>query len=477
MKSKVLSLITFLAALCCGAWFQLPQIIGPTLPPVDHPPAMGETEAVSEDSQLTPETVSDQSVAVEPTSEDMIFRVPEDQPTPVIVPDQPENPLLTPVFVSDKPSDVQQSVDDLPGQLYDTPEPDQENDYPIPQNGGEIVQPEPDPTELIPTITPTPKEESGKGSGGGFATVVLVIIIAAAVVVGGYSAYHLYKGRKAEEERKKNENLPYRSKEFGTMVTITSSGPYICSGCKGQGSRDYQEDSYWYGTEIGPERAVCVMIADGMGGMDNGAESSSIAAAKFNNAVPHIETDKDIPSKLWDLSRAINAEIYTVNSRKGMNGGTTLVSAYIIDNRLYWISIGDSRIYLCRDGVLSSVNEEHELESRMYGELLDGKVDLDDIRSTPNRELRKLTSNLGRSEIPLIDQNYSAYHLKCGDKLLLCSDGVSGTLSEQEMLECLESPDPEINCHRIADMIERKNKAHQDNYSAIVIYCATEDGK
>ena len=262
-----------------------------------------------------------------------------------------------------------------------------------------------------------------------------------------------------------------------TTVTFKTSGPYICASCIGQGGRDYQEDSLWFGVDIGSEKAVCVMIADGMGGMDNGAESSKIAADNFNKAAPHIDTEKDIPSKLWELCKQINSEIYNNNSRKGMNGGTTLICVYIIDNRFYWISVGDSRIYLYRDGTLSSVNEEHELESQLYKELLDDELTLSEIRSVPNPELRKLTSNLGRSEIPLIDQNFAPYLLKSGDKILLCSDGVSGTLTEQDLIQCLASPDPEINCKFIAEMIEEKHKPHQDNYSAIVIYCTTEDGK
>ena len=494
MKTKAFILTILMIVLCCCAWFQLPPITGPTIQPPDSPPAAEETEVTGMGDQPTPAAAEEQFVNSKLTPVGAEQQLVAGQQTPDVVEEQQPAGVqpITEGAEEQQPAGVQPiaegAEEQQPAGVQPTPEDaedqqpadvqsgtEQKNDLGVPVNVDGKNPQRPSSEILVPTVLPTPEPPPEKKGGGGFATVILVIICLAAVAVGGYSAYHLYKNRKDGQKNKRNR--PYQSKDFGTSVTITSSGPYICSGCKGQGKRDYQEDSYWYSTEIGPDRAVCVMIADGMGGMDNGAESSSIAAAKFNLAVPHIETDKDIPSKLWDVCRSINNEIYRVNSMKGMNGGTTLVCTYIIANRLYWISIGDSRIYLCRDGVLSSVNEEHELECRMYGELLDGKVDLKVIRETPNRELRKLTSNLGRSEIPLIDQNYSSYQLKSGDKLLLCSDGVSGTLSEQEILWCLESPDPEINCRHIREMIEQKNKPHQDNYSAIVIYCATEDGK
>lgn len=261
-----------------------------------------------------------------------------------------------------------------------------------------------------------------------------------------------------------------------TTAVISRSGPYIAAGCIGQGKRDYQEDSYWIYPESRVGMPFCAVVADGMGGMENGAESSTRAVEKVKAVFPQIKPDKDIPSRLWELSSAVNSEVYTVNTMKSMNGGCTFICVYIYLNRLFWISIGDSRIYLIRDGILNAVNEEHELESRLYAKVLDGDISLEDVRDIAERELRKLTSNIGRETIPLIDQNFIPYKLRQGDKLLLCSDGVSGTLSDAEILECMNSSSPEICTEQIAEMIEMKNKRGQDNYSAVVIYCATEEG-
>ena len=272
--------------------------------------------------------------------------------------------------------------------------------------------------------------------------------------------------------RQKDKNVH----QTGNTALIPHDGIYLFGSCLGPGKRDYQEDSLWHTdpNKIVPGKAICAVICDGMGGMENGAAK---AINGFKARVQRIDNQDDIPSKLWKICHSTNKDVFEMNQRKGLDGGTTLVSVYILENQLYWISVGDSRIYLYRDGMLAALNEEHELENSLYIQMLDGTLDLEDVRETPIRELRKLTSNLGRMEIPLVDQNAKSYRLHKGDKLLLCSDGVSGTLSDYELINCLESHDPEINCDRIAAMIEEKDKKNQDNYSAVVVYCATEEGK
>ncbi len=355
---------------------------------------------------------------------------------------------------------------------------------------GDSLQPQPSEPEMLSDIEGTSgvlntSEENDPASGpetsisgindvfitgrDGRIVIILLIIIAAT----GASAL-TFRRRKTKTV---NETIRIPDADPEKTVRIMKTGPYDCGSCIGQGKRSYQEDSLWYTAQHTPGKPVCAIVADGMGGMDNGAESSAIAKEYFKTHIQNIAADPDIPSKLWEISSSINDEVFTVNSEKNMNGGTTLVCAYIIDNMFYWISIGDSRIYLFRDGILSAVNEEHELETRLYDMLLDGKITLEELRSIPNRELRKLTSHVGRNTVPIIDQNYVPYRLNEGDKILLCSDGVSGSLSENEILSCLEDPDAEADCMKIAEMIEKKDLRGQDNYAAVVISCRAEGGK
>ncbi len=351
------------------------------------------------------------------------------------------------------------------------------------------VIPVPEPTKILPdqviptnTIPFPDKPEDGK-SGSSSVLPILLVLICAVVASSGVLVFISTRGK-----RKKNNKGRRSEHGFGftwDTVSVTDSntailgknGFYHCAGCIGQGKRSYQEDSLWYSQSASLGSAVCAVISDGMGGMENGAESSAIAIDAFKTNVQNIRTDQDIPSALWQISNTANDAVFTRNSEKGMNGGSTLICVFITENMLYWISVGDSRIFLARDGMLASVNQEHELEAQLYNRLADGDLELGDIRETQYKELRKLTSNLGRRTIPLIDQNFIPYRLAKGDKLLLCSDGVSDTLSENELLSCLKDPDPDVNCDRISSMIKAKDKKGQDNFSAIVVSVRTENGK
>ena len=358
------------------------------------------------------------------------------------------------------------------------PEPQELINNPLPPESNEMEfteTPIPTPTAILPTATPIeaqPKKQGTKPGG----------ILAFCILFAAAGAGIFYLGHKGKFSAKKTGTVsgasypPVRTlfSEESTTVVIVKEGAYVIAGCKGQGQRDYQEDALWFSGNVIAGEPVCAVIADGMGGMENGAASSKKTIEAIRSRVEHIQTNRDIPSRLWQICNAVNDEVYTMNSMQDMNGGSTLICIFIVDDQLYWISIGDSRIYLFRDGVLASVNEEHELENRMYKQLLDGEIDLSEIRETPNRNLRKLTSNIGRDTLPLIDQNFIPYRLQKGDKLLLCSDGVSGTLDEVELMKCLEDPHPEVNCDAIRNMVEEKNKKGQDNYSAIVVLVAAE---
>ncbi len=334
---------------------------------------------------------------------------------------------------------------------------------------------EPAPTQIPPT-PPTPTNW--------ILWVVLGVLLCALGAAVGILLKRNLAARKQQKKRKRVTKIPGRTVNGYVMnpsdrkddVRATAVS-YRCADVIGQGKRDYQEDALWYSAASSTGHPICAVIADGMGGMDNGAESSLLAIETIKSYIFQICPDKAIYQQLSEISKAANNAVYNNNSSKDMNGGSTLVMVFINNNNLYWLSIGDSRIYLYRDGMLAAVNEEHELENRMYNGFLKGEIDLQDIREMQDRELRKLTSNLGRRTIPLIDQNFLPYRLHKGDKLLLCSDGVSGTLKDSELLNCLNDANPGTCCQKIAAAVEAKGKKGQDNYSAIVVSIETEDGK
>lgn len=247
---------------------------------------------------------------------------------------------------------------------------------------------------------------------------------------------------------------------------------YDIAECIGQGVRPYQEDSIR--TWNKKKNMICALVADGMGGMQNGAECSQITAETFSKAFGRLSSTDSVPERLESFANAANTLVFQENEKLGVVGGTTLACVCIFGDGLWWISVGDSRIYLLRGDELVMLNSEHELENLLYTAYLTNNISFEDIAFFPSYELRKLTSNLGREKIPYFDQNFSALPLVSGDRILICSDGVSGTLTDDEIRECIRTGDAQECCRLLEDKIIEKNNEHQDNYSAALIICEAE---
>ena len=137
---------------------------------------------------------------------------------------------------------------------------------------------------------------------------------------------------------------------------------------------------------------------------------------------------------------------------------------------MWFACVGDSPLYLLRDQQLNRLNQEHTVCTQRYEEaLLSGSTDPSSARNDP--QSHAVTSFLGREELDQVDCLLRPLPLQAGDVLLLCSDGVSGTLSEETLLACLQQETPEYSCIALEEKIKTRNKPGQDNYTALVIRC------
>ncbi len=150
--------------------------------------------------------------------------------------------------------------------------------------------------------------------------------------------------------------------------------------------------------------------------------------------------------------------------------GTTLVAAAIHQGHLFWISAGDSRLYLYRaaDGSLTPCNEEHNLALQLWREAPADGPTPDWIEDHPQRDA--LISFLGLAEIPEIDRNVRPLALEAGDRLLLCSDGVDGVLSPDELKEGLDA-DPQTAAEGLIARLEGLQRRYQDNATVAILAC------
>lgn len=239
------------------------------------------------------------------------------------------------------------------------------------------------------------------------------------------------------------------------------------------GARKEQQDNYGVVLGVFQEKpALLAVLADGMGGMRNGAEFSRIAVdyhrEHFQNA---LDTKTNPPDILLSLALGANKEANKIYD-EDHPGGTTLISAFFFEDRFYTLSVGDSRIYIFRENALRDrylplqLNREHILGASLDERAWMGQISFEDAEDNMYRE--SLISGIGDVKIRRVDlPDYSTRFIG-GDKLVLVSDGIYRSLSDMEMAEYMKlSPDAASDA--IVNRILEKNMPHQDNMSIVII--------
>ncbi|WP_171132973.1 PP2C family serine/threonine-protein phosphatase [Ruegeria sp. HKCCA5014] len=195
-----------------------------------------------------------------------------------------------------------------------------------------------------------------------------------------------------------------------------------------QGGRDYQEDALVTDFPFGMDSGVAV-LADGMGGHEAGDVASKIvstevySALKFRSA-SFAEAEKDIPDHFAVATAGANGTIRDyVSENPGARGmGATLVAVVVAENRMYWMSIGDSPLYLLRGGKLQQLNEDHSLAPQIDLMAEQGLLSPELAKNHPDRNC--LTSVIMGQNIPKFDCPSKPFELQLGDIVVVSSDGL-----------------------------------------------------
>ena len=243
------------------------------------------------------------------------------------------------------------------------------------------------------------------------------------------------------------------------------------------GARQEQQDAFGFAgfDERGQARdqAVLAVVADGMGGLSGGRAASQGAVYAFLAAWNARPAQQPVPETLLVAIEAANRAVHQLACATAGEGevGTTLVAVVIQGNQLYWIAAGDSRIYWYRaaDDSLTPCNEEHNLALQLWRQAPDSGISADEIDHYPGHD--HLISFLGLAAIPEIDRNVRPLSLQPGDWLLLCSDGVDGTLSLDDLASSLAG-DPQQAAEGIIALAQAQNRPHQDNATVAILALA-----
>ena len=231
--------------------------------------------------------------------------------------------------------------------------------------------------------------------------------------------------------------------------------------------RDNNEDA---ATSVEPddaavraERGNLYLVADGMGGHAAGEVASQYAVDKVSYEyydLPWEGAERTLAAAIQRANEDIYVESNANGERHGM--GTTLVAAAVFDDQAVIAHLGDSRAYLLRDGRLRRLTRDH---SRVQELVDNGTITPEQAKDHPDRSM--LTRNLGHR--PSVEPDIATEPLQPGDRLLLCSDGLWGALSEDEIARLAE---PGSAAQAVADLVAAANAAGGPDNIGVAVVCA-----
>ncbi|MEM7438059.1 MAG: protein phosphatase 2C domain-containing protein [Pseudomonadota bacterium] len=249
------------------------------------------------------------------------------------------------------------------------------------------------------------------------------------------------------------------------------------------GTRDRQEDAVvaYASDDGGPALAI---LSDGMGGHDDGDLASRVIASEMFSeifiAAARLGTFCDHAPQVFRA--ALNCANQRLShhiqaGRINKNTGGTLICATVLDGTLRWLSVGDSWLYVFRQGQLTQLNETHsfarQLDQMVENDLIDAQAAL----NHPDRNC--LTSAVTGSEIPKVDCPDRGYKLAPDDIVILASDGIDilGPHEVRKSLRRTQAKSSAKIARSLLQTVRAKDAADQDNSSVIVIKMQRADVK
>jgi protein phosphatase len=242
------------------------------------------------------------------------------------------------------------------------------------------------------------------------------------------------------------------------------------------GTRPEQQDAFAFegcdARGVTASSTVLVVLADGMGGLQAGREASRLAVSTFRSSFAARPPERPVAEALDTALQVANRAVHALARTTAGEGevGTTLVAAAVCEARLFWVGVGDSRLYLYRgaDRSLTPCTEDHNLARELQAQVDVGALDPAVVAEHPDRDA--LTSFLGLAEVPLVDRNRRPLTLHTGDRLLLCSDGVDGVLDRAALAAPLAG-DPQAAADALIAALRASGQTHQDNATVTVLAC------
>jgi len=217
------------------------------------------------------------------------------------------------------------------------------------------------------------------------------------------------------------------------------------------GSKRTHNEDYYGLFRFGSDE-ILALVADGMGGHASGEVASRLAVETIWEVYEKERGDKDV---LMALKSALEITNFTILQKslekEEWNGmGTTATALVLKEGQAFVGHVGDSRAYLLRNSAISQLTKDHSLVERMVEQ---GLLNRDEANRHPQRNVIYQTLGVNRDLEPeLLGPIFFSPH----DTFLLCTDGLSNLVSDQEIMGMVRENSPQRACERLIDLANQR---------------------
>lgn len=229
--------------------------------------------------------------------------------------------------------------------------------------------------------------------------------------------------------------------------------------------RENNEDKFDFFEPTEPtllaERGSVYAVCDGMGGHSAGQIASELALKTFLKAYYDLElpdVDTALHSAVLSANALVREVAQAIPGRRGM--GTTLTAAILLENEAHVVHVGDSRCYLVRGEVIQQITDDH---SYVMEQVRQGLMTLQEAQYSPYRNV--ITRSIGMEQV---EPDIYRVVLEAGDRLVLCTDGLTTHVSDEQIAEVVRTQSPSAAAQKLVEMALEEGGS--DNVTVIVLH-------